>query len=200
MQKRMLAMLLALAMLLGLAAVPATAAGLEVSTGRVALVEAEDYATHTGEINVIKDGTADNCSGEAYVGDFFQDYSLTYNVTAQEAGTYYVLLCGATQNDGCSGALYVDEGDAQDFAVANTGGWSNYQFFAIPVALPAGDHTLKVVNTSSASDADGAWNLDYIAVAGSDAALTADNSLRYEAENAKTDGKLLEDGGSGSGR
>ena len=199
MQKRMLAMLLALAMLLGLAAVPATAAGLEVSTGRVALVEAEAYASHDGQINVIKDNTAANCSGKAYVGDFFQNYSLTYHVTAQEAGTYYVLLCGATQNDGCSGALSVDEGEAQAFAVANTGGWSNYQFIAIPVALSEGDHTLKVVNTSSVSGADGAWNLDYIAVAGSDAALTADNSLRYEAENAKTDGKLLEDGGSGGG-
>ena len=199
MQKRMLAMLLALAMLLGLAAVPATAAGLEVSTGRVALVEAEDYAAHTGGINVIKNDTAANCSGKAYVGDFFQNYSLTYNVTAQEAGTYYVLLCGATQNDGCSGALYVDEGEAQAFAVANTGGWSNYQFIAIPVALSKGDHTLKVVNTSSASGADGAWNLDYIAVAGSNAALTADNPLRYEAENAKTDGKLLDNGGSGGG-
>ena len=191
MQKRMLAMLLALAMLLGLAAVPATAAGLEVSTDQVALVEAENYAAHTGGINVIKNDTAANCSGKAYVGDFFQNYSLTYNVAAQEAGTYYVLLCGATQNDGCSGALYVDEGEAQAFAVANTGGWSNYQFIAIPVALSKGDHTLKVVNTSSVSGAEGAWNLDYIAVAGSDAALTADNSLRYEAENAKTDGKLL---------
>ena len=58
MQKRMLAILLALAMLLGLAAVPATAAGLEVSTGQVALVEAENYAATTGGINVIKDGTA----------------------------------------------------------------------------------------------------------------------------------------------
>ena len=144
MQKRMLAMLLALAMLLGLAAVPATAAGLEVSTGRVALVEAEAYASHDGQINVIKDNTAANCSGKAYVGDFFQNYSLTYNVTAQEAGTYYILLCGATQNDGCSGALSVDEGEAQAFAVANTGGWSNYQFIAIPVALSKGDHTLKV--------------------------------------------------------
>lgn len=199
MQKRMLAMLLALAMLLGLAAVPATAAGLEVSTGRVALVEAEAYASHDGQINVIKDNTAANCSGKAYVGDFFQNYSLTYNVTAQEAGTYYILLCGATQNDGCSGALSVDEGEAQAFAVANTGGWSNYQFIAVPVTLSEGDHTLKVVNTSSVSGADGAWNLDYIAVAGSDAALTAGNSLRYEAENAKTDGKLLYNGGSGGG-
>ena len=200
MQKRMLAMLLALAMLLGLAAVPATAAGLEVSTGRVALVEAEAYASHDGQINVIKDNTAANCSGKAYVGDFFQNYSLTYHVTAQEAGTYYVLLCGATQNDGCSGALSVDEGEAQAFAVANTGGWSNYQFIAIPVALSEGDHTLKVVNTSSVSGADGAWNLDYIAVAGSDAALTADNSLRYEAENAKTDGKVLKDGAASGGK
>lgn len=200
MQKRMLAMLLALAMLLGLAAVPATAAGLEVSIDQVALVEAEDYAANTGGINVIRDNTAANCSGKAYVGDFFQNYSLTYNVTAQEAGTYYILLCGATQNDGCSGALSVDEGEAQAVAVANTGGWSNYQFIAIPVTLSAGDHTLKVVNTSSVSGAEGAWNLDYIAVAGSDAALTADNSLRYEAENAKTDGKVLKDGAASGGK
>ena len=199
MQKRMLAILLALAMLLGLAAVPATAAGLEVSTGQVALVEAENYAATTGGINVIKNETAANCSGKAYVGDFFKNYSLTYDVTAQEAGTYYVLLCGATQNGGCSGALYVNDGEAQAFAVANTGGWSNYQFIAVPVVLSEGENTLKVVNTSSVSGADGAWNLDYIAVAGSGAALTADNPLRYEAENAKTDGKLLDNGGSGGG-
>ena len=59
-------------------------------------------------------------------------------MTAQETGTYYILLCGATQNGGCSGALYVDAGEAQAFAVANTGGWSNYQFIAIPVALSEG--------------------------------------------------------------
>ena len=59
-------------MLLGLAAVPATAAGLEVSTDQVALVEAENYAAHTGGINVIKNDTAANCSGKAYWATFFK--------------------------------------------------------------------------------------------------------------------------------
>ena len=191
MQKRVLAALLTLAMLLGMLAIPAAAAETAtVSAAKTVLLEAEKSDLSGGKI--LQNGSS--YSGSGYVGDFYKDNSASFPLNVETAGEYRVLVRAGTAQEGCAATISVDGGEAKTIFIDNTGDWQNYQLFETTVSLETGNHTLKVANA-----ADNAWNIDCVVLLGKDAGLSSGKTIRYEAEDAKTDGKLLYDGGSGGG-
>lgn len=191
MQKRVLAALLTLAMLLGMLAIPAAAAETAtVSAAKTVLLEAEKSDLSGGKI--LQNGSS--YSGSGYVGDFYKDNSASFPLNVETAGEYRVLVRAGTAQEGCAATISVDGGEAKTISIDNTGDWQNYQLFETTVSLETGNHTLKVANA-----ADNAWNIDCVVLLGKDAGLSSGKTIRYEAENATTDGELLYNGGSGGG-
>lgn len=193
MQKRVLAALLTLAMLLGMLAIPAAAAETAtVSAAKTVLLEAEKSDLSGGKI--LQNGSS--YSGSGYVGDFYKDNSASFPLNVETAGEYRVLVRAGTAQEGCAATISVDGGEAKTISIDNTGDWQNYQLFETTVSLETGNHTLKVANA-----ADNAWNIDCVVLLGKDAGLSSGKTIRYEAEDAVSfNGKVMENGAASGGK
>ena len=193
MQKRVLAALLTLAMLLGMLAIPAAAAETAtVSAAKTVLLEAEKSDLSGGKI--LQNGSS--YSGSGYVGDFYKDNSASFPLNVEAAGEFRVLVRAGTAQAGCAATISVDGGEAKTISIDNTGDWQNYQLFETTVSLETGNHTLKVANA-----ADNAWNIDCVVLLGKDAGLSSGKTIRYEAEDAVSfNGKVMENGAASGGK
>jgi uncharacterized delta-60 repeat protein len=117
-------------------------------------IEAESYSSQQG---TQVERTTDQEGGQnvGYIDMF--DY-LDYNVNVTTPGTFRVYFRVASSMSG--GQFEVRTGTGERLAqvnVPNTGGWQNWTNVHILLNLPQGNHTLRIVSTSTAN-----WNLNYI--------------------------------------
>lgn len=171
--KKILALCLAFLMLFGILPIsPLVSAETLVRPTAAVKMEAENYATNVGG-KILSDSTV--ASGGKYVGDFYVNSSLTFDIHVETAGEYTIVLREGSQQAGAAKILIGEtEVGTQEFPA--TGGWQNYVDIAYPVTLEAGRQSLTVLNTK------GTWNLDYILVLSEGCDLTSKEVKKIEAE------------------
>ena len=130
-------------------------------------IEAEDYDLG-GEGTAYHDTTAGNTGG-AYrtddvdietvgsttnVGWIRDGEWLTYTVNVTVPGTYTMTAHVASPNSGRTIAAMVDGTPAGTIPVPNTGSFATFQDVPVPVALPAGTHTLRLAFAGDGQNVD----------------------------------------------
>ncbi len=191
MKKRLLSLFLTVAMLCSVLPFTFAASSTKIATSLTVNLEAENAVLHGGKI--LTDGTSK--SGTGYVGDFYVGSTATFNVTAQNAGTYTLAVRAGTQQNGGRAVILVDDQEVDTLDISNTGGWQNYRYHALDVELTAGDHAITVKNASAT------WNLDCMVIYGAGNALSSEKRTRIEAEDytAQSGTKVLSNNSSCSG-
>ena len=164
--QRLMASLLSAAM--AVSSVPMSMVPVQAADSIV--IEAENYNSKSGTINILK---ANQASGGKYLGDFGTNDCVSYNVDVPTAGNYQVLVRVGTQNSGgivhanCNGSF------SAEASVPNTGAWQTYQEVEMKVWMEAGPQILTVSNLAAT------WNLDKITLTYLDSIVEEKNLEPY---------------------
>jgi hypothetical protein len=97
--------------------------------------------------------------GATNVGWIRDGEYLTYTATVQSAGAYTMTARVASPNSGRTIAVSVDGAPLATIAVPNTGSFAAFRTVPVPVTLPAGVHTVRLMFAGDGQ------NLDWIAFA-----------------------------------
>ncbi len=102
-------------------------------------IEAEEYTDMSG---ILLEKTSD-VIGFANVGYFDASDWLSYNVTIENDGTYYLSLRVASTS-AARLSIRLDGTEILNRTLPVTGGWQNWQTIFDQVSLPAGEHTITL--------------------------------------------------------
>ena len=129
-----------------------------VSTGHPVSLEAEHYHRMHG-IEIGDDGAASN--GQ-YVGWVDSGEWIAFDVLAANGGLHNIIATLATPNNACEVALYLDGIVEATFIIDSTGGWGNFEQFALGwFDLPAGYHELRMLSINGDINFD-VFDVQYI--------------------------------------
>jgi uncharacterized delta-60 repeat protein len=119
-----------------------------------AKIEAENYTAMNG---VQKEATQDAGGGEN-VGYIDLNDWMDYNISSPQAGTYTLNLRVASTMSGGRFEVRSSAGAVlASIDVPNTGGWQNWTTLSVPVTLPQGAQTVRLVSTSTSN-----WNINWL--------------------------------------
>jgi hypothetical protein len=120
-----------------------------------ALIEAENYCSMTG----VQTETTTDAGGGSNIGYIDQNDYMDYPVSVATAGSYTVNYRVASMVTGAQFQLKNGTTVLNTITVPNTGGWQNWQTTTATVSLAAGQQTLRIASTQTAS-----WNINWFEV------------------------------------
>ena len=116
------------------------------------LLQAENWTDMNGfEVEMTSDTDGGRNTGFADPGDW-----LEYRINIATAGNYLVAYRLATQTGSDGFTLTVNGSLIDSVVVQSTGGWQTWATQTSTVALPTGEHTLRIDSIG------GAWNLNWL--------------------------------------